>query len=96
MKFKKLFQGLTLTVFLLLLTSFIAYKTGKLDKYLISGDNSKEQQIASQNLPIDSPKVKKRDTVRQNPAMMSTSKSMVIIDQKVKFEVDTTKKKSKK
>jgi hypothetical protein len=96
MNFKKLLQVLTLTLFLLLLTSAIAYKTGKLDKYLTQGDNSKEQQLASQSLPVDSPKVKKPDTVLQNPAMMSTSKSMIMIDQKVKFEVDTTKKKSKK
>ena len=96
MNFKKLLQVLTLTLFLLLLTSSIAYKTGKLDKYLISGNNSREQQMSSQNLPVDSSKVKKRDTVLQNPAMMSTSKSMIMIDQKVKFEVDTNKKAPKK
>ena len=91
MKTSKILKALTLVGFVVLLTSFIVFKTGSFDKYLNSGN---EQLNNLQSMPLDTPSAKKTDTTRLNPAMMSTSKSGIILDQKIKFPVkDTLKKK---
>ncbi len=109
MKAKKLLQVFTLLLFVFFLSSFIAYKTGKLNGYFTGNDNISSQiiraelQSAANPSVVDSPihnssKAPKADTVKISPAMLSTSKSMVLIDQKVpvtqdvKFTVKDTPK----
>jgi hypothetical protein len=102
MKAKKLLQVFTLLLFVFFLSSFIAYKTGKLNGYFTPNDNISSQTIRAElqktpnqpvvDSPTHSPAVKKDTSVRYSPAMMSTSKSAVVIDQKMQFDVKDTPK----
>lgn len=77
MRSGKALKGVTIVLFLVLIAAFITYKTGALNHYL--GSSASEP---------DSPKTLKPDTVRHNPAMMPTSKSMVAIPQEVDFPAE--------
>lgn len=102
MKKSKTIKTLTLLSFTILLTSFIAFKEGTFDKYFNHKSDSpqtlnREQAINSGVMPVDTPTVKKVDTIKVNPAMLSTSKSLILLDQKIKFRIkDSLKKDSTK
>ena len=90
-------KTLTLLSFTILLTSFIAFKAGTFDKYLnLESDSqqtlSSELTVDSGIMTVDSPTVKKVDTVKINPAMFPTSKSLIILDQKIKFPINDSLK----
>ncbi len=101
MKNNKTIKTLTLVSFVILLTSFIAFKSGTFDKYL-KGENDKSISVNSvayktEGAPVDTPPIKTFDTVRVNPTMLSTSKSMIVYDQKMEFpKKDSLKKDSTK
>ena len=107
MKKSKTVKTLTLFSFIILLTSFIAFKAGTFDKYFKHESErpqtlNSEQAINSGVIPVDTPTVKKVDTIKVNPTMMSTSKSLILLDQKIKFPIkdslknDSTKRTPKK
>lgn len=92
---------LTIAGFIILLASFIAFKTGTFDRYLnlanSSGDYNAQQLHEAESMLVDSPPVNVVDSVRYNPAMMPTSKSVIVIDQTLEFPVrDTVKSDSNK
>jgi hypothetical protein len=100
MKNTKTIRILTLLLFCLLLGSFTAYKAGLLDSNLrLQGDRPPEQidtTIINQQLKKDSIP-SKADSARFNPSMLSTSKSLILIDQTIEFpKKDSLKKDSLK
>jgi hypothetical protein len=91
MKSSKALKVTTLVVFIFLMSSFIAYKTGMINLPLGNDTN------LSQQSPVDSTKKKaKVDSVILSPAMMSTSKSAVMIDQRTQFKAKDTAKHQQK
>lgn len=84
MKRSKFIQGLTLLSFIFLLTAFVLYRMGKFDGYF---SNSNSQYQTSPNggsigqQPTDT--VPKRAQDSSARLMLSSSKSMVLIDQKL-------------
>lgn len=91
MKKSKTVKTLTLVCFGFLLTSLIAFKSGVFDKYFktdgeeLSRENRQVSNLES--MPTDTPTIKAIDTVRVNPTMLSTSKSVILLDQKIKFPI---------
>jgi hypothetical protein len=98
MKKTRTIKALTLFSFTLLLISFIAFKAGAFDKFLKSETSNSqilnsEQAIILKTIPVDTSPVKKADTMKANPTILSTSKSVIIIDQKLKFPIKDSLKK---
>lgn len=92
MKKSKTIKILTLFSFIILLSGFIAYKSGTFDKYFNNENDgpqtlNSEQVINSELVPVDTSTVKQMDTIKVNPTMMSTSKSLILVDQKIKFPI---------
>lgn len=103
MKSSKLIKAATLLSFAFLIISFVAYRSGVFDKFLTKNKNSSalsyEPQTSAGVTPIDSPIVETHDSTKVSPTMMSTSKSMILIDDKFSIKNlkgDTTKKSSDK
>jgi hypothetical protein len=96
MKKSKTVKALTLVCFGILLTSFIVFKSGTFDKYLNTDSKvlpRENKQISNlENIPKDTPTIKAVDTVKVNPTMFSTSKSLILIDQKIKFPIQDSLK----
>jgi hypothetical protein len=65
-------KSLTLVSFIMLLTGFITFRTGAFDKYLKAED---------QTLPLDTPET------RHSPSMLSTSKSITVVEQELEFSL---------
>lgn len=63
-------KALTLISFIILLAGFIAFKSGAFDKYIRTNEEAS---------PTDAPEIK------HSPSMWSTSKSLIVVDQKIKF-----------
>jgi len=89
MKESKILKTLTLVCFGFLLTSLVAFKSGAFDKYFTSNNEDLDIENAgvsnAESFSIDTPKIKAVDTVRVSPTMLPTSKSIIIIDQKLQF-----------
>jgi hypothetical protein len=83
MKQFKPLQILTLSIFILLLSGFVAYKSGVFDRSANSQVEIKNvvQTNITQTIPvnIDTP-TKLIDTPKINPRLLSSSKSMIIVD----------------
>jgi hypothetical protein len=81
----------TLAGFIVMLICFVAFKTGALDEYLNATTGKPLPDNAlyrnDEGVPTDTPQVKVPDTVKYNPAMFPTSKSLIVIDQKLEFSV---------
>ena len=96
MNSNKLIKILTLIGFVIQLTNFIAFKAGIFDKYLRTEIEKKtlnnRKLNKTDNLPVDTLSAKTVDTPRVNPTIISTSKSLIIIDQQLKFPVNDTLK----
>ncbi|MFL5728216.1 MAG: hypothetical protein ACJ75J_01910 [Cytophagaceae bacterium] len=93
-----LVKALTLTSFALLMSAFVAYRSGAFDQFF-SGDVAEAQNYEADGaMPLDSPDVKKADSLRESPAMLPTSKSMILIDKTSlkHLNTDTSKKSNKK
>ena len=92
MKKSKTLKSLTLFSFVILLTGFITFKTGTFDKYLKTDSEVEIRENKrlgnSESMQVDTPSVKTVDTTRFNPTMLSTSKSGIVIDQKIKFSIE--------
>ncbi len=92
MKKSKIFKFIAVVNFIALLTVFLLYRNGSFDKYLYNDVNnnftSPNGGVGAKNNK-DSTKVKTDSLLRQR---MSSSKSLVIIDN-VKLKTDTTKPK---
>lgn len=96
MKKSVLTKTLTLTSFIVLLSGFVAFKNGSFDKILGYEDkvllppysNSRENNI----LQVDTPD---KTVKKESPDIMYSSKMMVLPEQKIKFEGDSTKKDKK-
>ena len=86
MKQFKPLQILTLSIFILLLSGFVAYKSGVFDRSANSEFEVKNvvQTNITQNIPvnIDTP-TKLIDTPKINPRLLSSSKSMIIVDKNI-------------
>jgi hypothetical protein len=92
MKKSKILKFIALVNFIALLTVFLLYRNGSFDRYIFNDTNnnftSPNGGVGAKNNK-DSTKVKTDSLLRQR---MSSSKSLVIIDN-VKLKVDTTKPK---
>lgn len=92
MKKSKIFKVIALVNFIALLTVFLLYRNGSFDRYIFNDANnnftSPNGGVGAKN-NNDSTKVKTDSLLRQR---MSSSKSLVIIDN-VKLKDDTTKSK---
>lgn len=80
MRPNKIFKAGTIALFLVFIAAFIAFKTGAFENFSASG----------RDLVPDTPQVQRKDTLRESPAMMPTSKSMVVIPQDVIFTPEDT------
>jgi hypothetical protein len=88
---------------MILVTGFIAFKAGTFDKYLYPETNRPESDstLILQRSPVQKEldslsRTTALDSV-ENPTMLSTSKSLILIDQKVKFPLkDSVKRDSVK
>ena len=82
MQSSKFIRAITLSGFVILMTGFVAYRSNLFEKYMEADNNRSILKSKLINDPvIDSPVVEKKD-----PAMMSTSKSMILIDDKIKIK----------
>lgn len=92
MQKSRIVKTLTLFSFIFLLTSFIAFKEGAFDNYF-NQKNRSSRTLNSEKpneigvMPIDTPPAEKVDTVKVNPTMLSTSKSMILLDQKIEYPI---------
>jgi len=78
MRRNKTLRIFTLAFFCLLILGFIAFKTGAVDRYF----NQAEVVNGERK---DSISLGEIDSILSNPTMLSTSKSVIAIDQKIKF-----------
>ena len=89
-------KAFTLVGFIILLACFVAFKTGAFAEYFEAAEAEQlrdhEQYSKSEILATDTPRVGAMDTVKYSPAMLPTSKSLVVIDQKIEFSVKDTLK----
>jgi hypothetical protein len=85
----------TLLSFVILISSFIAYKSGAFDKEEQTENLSLNSglEINEKLMPVDTPGV---DSIKVSPNMISSSKSMMMIDRKVIIPKDTSKRKRKR
>ncbi len=97
MRINKTLKLLTLFGFCVFLSAFVAFKAGIFDKYL--GTESRttpmprnEQAINVEAIYGDTLPVKKADSIKVNPTMLSTSKSLIVVDQKIEFPIKDTLK----
>ena len=90
MKSSKLLKILTLLSFIILMSSFVAYRTGAFEEFIQSDNDNAMQENQKRSLikttHIDSPIVNIVDTPRTKPTMMPTSKSIILIDDKFKIK----------
>ncbi len=88
MKKNKIIRVGAILMFSFLIVSFVLYKSNNETDINSSAELSKNAPMNQ----IDSPPVKKADSQRLSPAMISTSKSMIISEPKLKFEPDSVQK----
>lgn len=98
MKNNRTLKLLTLSVFIFLLTSFVAFKSGTFDRFLTTESSSSpilnQAQISKfGEMVVDTPPAKKADTMRINPRILPTSKSGILFDQEINFQVEDSLKK---
>lgn len=88
MNTERLKKGLTITSSFILMTGFVAYRSGKLRL----PEMEEPVHITSTAHAVDSPPKARPLTDSQKMALMSSSKSIAVFDKSV-FRIDTTKKK---
>lgn len=90
MRKSKPLKFVTILSFVILVAGFVGFRAGVFEHYLPqNGDDSNpylnEQLANTQGLPVDSPPLKKADSIRISPEMLGTSKSAIMIDQHMRF-----------
>ena len=94
MKSNKLIRIGTMLSFVILIAVFVVYKTNYLN---VEKDNSKQDNLKGDSIKassLDSSNTKKIDSIQSSPTMMSTSKSVILKEMKIKFPEKIHAKKS--